>query len=165
MSGQRIENYWFKEMKSPLMNTGGFEHLKVNDIEYLGWLHHGLSVYNSTFNPNHASRRSFEMQGPFDFSMMGHTHTSEVAQAWRWSEEFAKPVVMLRTGTYKTEDAYGKSKQFPRGQMPGTCILFSTQEKKMMGFSDLESGITVLKALTEFENLGAVGMLGYGERT
>jgi hypothetical protein len=147
-------------MKSPLMNVGGFEHLKVNDVEYLGWLHHGLSVYNSTFNPNHASRRSFEMQGPFDFSMMGHTHMSETAQAWRWSEEFAKPVVMMRTGTYKTEDTYGKSKQFPRGQMPGACVLLSTTEKRMMGFANLEDGIEVLTALNNADKLAGVGMLG-----
>ena len=158
--GVNIENYWYQDMKSPLMRVGGFEHLKLNKIEYVGWLHHGLSVYNSTFNPNHASRRSFEMQGPFDFSMMGHTHQEEVSMGWRWSEEYAKRVCMVRTGTYKTDDTYAKSRQFPRGQEPGACILFDTREKRMMGFDNINSGIEALVAMNTYQQLVAAGMLG-----
>lgn len=159
-SGVALENYWYREMKSPLMKVGGFEHLKVNGVEYLGFLHHGISIYNSTFNPNHASRRAFEMQGPYDFMMSGHVHQSEVAQGWRWSEEFAKKVIMCRTGTYKTEDTYSKSRQFARGQQPGACILFSSEEKRMMGFNSLEDGIEVMQAMNNLRGNVAQGMLG-----
>ena len=158
--GVNLENYWFSDMKSPLMKLGGFQHLTINGIKYLGWLHHGISLFNSQFNPNHASRRAFEFQGPFDFSMMGHTHGSEVAMGWKWSEEFAKPIVMCRTGTYKTEDAYAKSRQLPRGQAPGACILFSTTEKSMMGFDTIEKGIQALKALNIYHQMKAQGLLG-----
>jgi len=160
-SGINVENYWQNGMQSPLMRNGGFMHLKLNKQEYVGFLHHGISIFNSSFNPNHASKRAFEFMGPYDFMFSGHVHVAETAHSYRWTDEFAKDYVQVRTGTYKTDDQYARSKQLGRGQPPGACILFDTSDKRMIPFLKLEDGIEALKAMNTFEQLIATGMLAF----
>jgi hypothetical protein len=158
MSGIHLEQIWYRELKSPLLENGGFVHINVNDTLYDFYLHHGLSLFNSNFNPNHATRRAFEFQGPFDVGAMGHTHVSEIAHGYKWNDEYQKEIVMMRTGTYKLDDQFARSKQLGRGQLPGATVLLNSQEKKMMPFAKLEDAVTVMEAL----NLYGIsqGMLG-----
>jgi hypothetical protein len=108
-----------------------------------------LSLFNSNFNPNHASKRAFEFQGPFDVSYMGHTHQTEVAHSYRWNDEFIKDYVQCRTGTYKTDDDYARQKQLGRGQRPGATVLYSTVQRHIIPFIDLDDAVTVMKALNQ----------------
>jgi len=158
--GVNIENYWQEGMQSPLMRNGGFMHFNLNKQEYMGFLHHGISIFNSNFNPNHASKRAFEFLGPYDFMFSGHTHVSETAHSYRWADEFQKDYVQCRTGTYKLNDQYARSRQLGSGQPPGSCILFDTQEKRMIPFLKLEDGVEALQAMNTFNQLVAAGMLG-----
>lgn len=147
MSGIHLEHFWFKDMKAPLLENGGFVHLTVNDTLYDIFLHHGLSRFNSSFNPNHATKRAFEFQGPFDIGAMGHVHVAETAHGYRWSDSYQRDYVQMRTGTYKLDDQWARSMNMGRGQPAGSTVLISTEEKRMMPFLKLEDAVMVLEAL------------------
>ncbi len=148
--GNSLEHYWYQEMKSPLLNEGGFEHIDINGQHlYDFYIHHGLSIFNSNFNPNHATKRAFEFQGPYDAAAMGHTHVAEIAHGYRWNDSFAKDYVQMRTGTYKTDDTYARSKQLGRGQPPGATVLLSTVERHLIPFLRLEDAVMVMEALNK----------------
>jgi hypothetical protein len=148
-SGINFETFWYKSMKSPLLRNGGFVHLKVNEVKYELYLHHGQSLFNSNFNPNHATRRAYEFQGAFDVGAMGHKHVTEVAHSYREADSKQHDVLFLRTGTYKVEDQYARSKQLGLGQPPGATVLFNTQTKNMMGYVSLEDATKVLGLLNK----------------
>lgn len=134
-------------MKSPLLRNGGFVHLFANDVAYELYLHHGQSVFNSNFNPNHATKRAYEFQGAFDVGAMGHRHVSEVAHGWRNNDSKQHDYIQLRTGTYKTNDQYARAKQLGRGQPPGATVLFDTKTRHMIPFAKLEDAVEVLNKL------------------
>jgi hypothetical protein len=146
-AGIDLERTWYKEMNSPLLNEGGFIHLKVNAVEYCVYIHHGKSLFNSNFNPNHATKRAFEFQGPYDIAAMGHTHVSESAHGFRLNDSFQKDYVQLRTGTFKQDDPYARAMQLGRGQPPGATVLLSASSKRMMPFIKLQDALDVLEAL------------------
>lgn len=148
-SGQSLEHYWYQQMESPLLRDGGFLHLDVNGAEnlYTLYIHHGITMFNSQFNPNHAMKRAFEFQGPYDVGAMGHTHVAEVAHSYRWQDSYAKDYVQLRTGTYKAEDPYARQRSLGRGQPPGSTVLLSTVERHMIPFARLEDATMVMDAL------------------
>lgn len=148
-SGIHLDTLWYSDMKSPLLRNGGFVHTYFNDIFYELYLHHGLSRFNSSFNPNHATKRAYEFQGKFDVGAMGHTHVSETAHGWRNNDEQQHDYVQLRTGTYKMDDQYARMLQLGRGQPPGATVLFNTKERKMIAFSSLESAVEVLNSLNK----------------
>ena len=160
LSGVNLDTFWYEGMKSPLLRSGGFVHLKLNKTDYIAYLHHGKSIFNSNFNPNHATKRAFEFQGPYDMAFMGHVHVAETAHSWRWTDEFTKDYVQVRTGTYKTDDPYAKSRQLGRGQYPGACVLVSTTDKRMMPFLKIEDGVESMKAMNAYTSLVAQGLLG-----
>ena len=151
VSGLHLEQFWYREMQSPLLENGGFVDLRVNDAEYKIYLHHGLTRFNSSFNPNHATKRAFEFQGPFDIGALGHTHVSEVAHGYRWNDQYQKDYVQFRVGTYKMDDQYARSKQLGRGQPPGTTVLLSTIERHMIPLARLEDAVEIMEALNERE--------------
>lgn len=146
-SGINFETFWYKGMKSPLLRNGGFVHLETNKVPYEIYMHHGQSVFNSNFNPNHATRRAYEMQGSFDVGVLGHKHVSEVAHGYKNSDSKQHDLIMIRSGTYKTEDQYARSKQLGKGQPPGATVLFSTSERHMMAFAKLEDAVEVMNKL------------------
>ena len=148
-SGINFETFWYQTMKAPILRNGGFVHLSVNEVKYELYLHHGLSLFNSNFNPNHATRRAYEFQGAFDVGAMGHKHMSEVAHGWRESDSKQHDVLFLRTGTYKLNDQYARSLQLGRGQPPGSTVIFNTETKNMMGFAKLEDAVKVLNSLNK----------------
>ncbi|OGO14253.1 MAG: hypothetical protein A2Y53_03865 [Chloroflexi bacterium RBG_16_47_49] len=150
-SGLHFESFWYNSMKSPLLRNGGFVHLYVNGVPYELYLHHGQSLFNSNFNPNHATRRAYEFQGKFDVGAMGHSHVAEAAHSWKGADSNQHDVIFLRTGTYKLSDQYARSKQLGRGQPPGATVLFNTAERKMMAFADVEDAIMVLNQLNQSE--------------
>jgi hypothetical protein len=149
MSGIHLEHYWYREMKSPLMENGGFLHLFLNDMEYTIYLHHGISLFNSNFNPNHATKRAFEFQGPFDAAALGHHHTAEIAHGYRWNDSYQKDYVQFRVGTYKLDDQYARSKQLGKGQPPGVTLLLNTKERKMIPLLKLDEAIDTMEGLNE----------------
>ena len=146
-SGIELEDFWYKEMKSPLFRNGGFLHLELNGTKYEFYLHHGLTIFNSNFNPNHATKRAFEFQGPFDVGAMGHSHVAEIAHGYRWTDSHQKDYVQMRTGTYKIDDQYARSRQLGRGQPAGATVLLNTVERRMIPFLKLEDAVSVLKGL------------------
>jgi predicted phosphodiesterase len=146
-SGINFETFWQRDMKSPILRNGGFVHLKTNEVKYELYLHHGQSLFNSNFNPNHATRRAYEFQGEFDVGAMGHKHMSEVAHGWRGADSKQKDVLFLRTGTYKLADQYSRSRQMGGGQPPGATVLFNTQTRDMMGYAKIEDAVKVLGLL------------------
>jgi len=150
-SGIDFESFWYRGMKSPLLRNGGFVHLEVNDVKYEVYLHHGQSLFNSNFNPNHATRRAYEMQGEFDIGALGHKHVSEVAHGYKGSDSKQKDVLFVRTGTYKTADQYSRSKQLGRGQPAGATVVLDTRKRHMMGFRRVEDAVEVMNALNEAE--------------
>jgi len=146
-SGINFETFWYHTMKSPLLRNGGFVHTWINEVFYELYLHHGQSIFNSNFNPNHATRRSFEMMGPFDVGALGHKHVSEVAHGYRNSDSKQTDCIMLRTGTYKLEDQYARSRQLGRGMPPGATVLFNTSTRHMIPFARLEDAVEILGRL------------------
>jgi len=146
-SGINFETFWYKGMKSPLLRNGGFVHLQANKVPYEIYMHHGQSIFNSNFNPNHATRRAYEMQGAFDVGVLGHKHVSEVAHGYKNSDSKQHDLVMVRTGTYKLSDEYSRSRQLGRGQPPGATVLFSTSERKMIPFARIEDAVEVMNKL------------------
>jgi hypothetical protein len=146
-SGIHLEHFWHHEMQSPLLENGGFMHLNINETPYEFYLHHGISLFNSNFNPNHATKRAYEFQGPFDVGALGHHHTAEVAHGYRWSDQYQKDYVQFRVGTYKLDDQYARSKQLGRGQPPGATVLLSSVERHMIPLIKLEDAVDVLEAL------------------
>lgn len=161
-SGIQLHDLWHDKLKSPLLRNGGFMDLHLNDQKYVAFLHHGISKFNSSFNPNHASKRAFEFMGPYDFMFSGHVHVSETAHSYRWMDEYAKDYVQIRTGTYKENDQYARALQLGRGQPPGGSVLLNTQEKRMIPFLKLEDGIEALKALNTTHQLVEAGVLKMG---
>lgn len=148
-SGINFETFWYKQMKSPLLRNGGFVHLEANKVKYELYLHHGQSLFNSNFNPNHATRRAYEFQGEFDVGAMGHKHVTDVEHGYRGADSKQHDVIFLRTGTYKTEDQYARSKQLGRGEPPGATVLFDTQKRHMIPFASLEDAVEVMKRLNK----------------
>lgn len=147
MSGIHLEHYWYREMQSPLLENGGFLHLFLNGVPYDFYLHHGITLFNSNFNPNHATKRAFEFQGPYDAAALGHHHTAEVAHGYRWNDSFQKDYVQFRVGTYKLDDQYARSKQLGRGQLPGATLLLNTVERRMIPLLRLDDAVQILEAL------------------
>jgi hypothetical protein len=154
-SGQSLEHTWYKKMKSPLLSNGGFVHILVDNIfkkltvKYDFYLHHGKSIFNSNFNPNHATKRAYEFQGRYDAAAMGHTHVAEIAHGYRNNDSQQHDYVQMRTGTYKMDDQYARAKQLGRGQPAGSTVLINTECKRMMPFLKLEDAVEVLKALNK----------------
>lgn len=148
-SGINLESLWYRDMKSPLLRTGGFVHTYFNDTFYEIYLHHGLTRFNSSFNPSHAVKRAREFMGDFDVGAMGHVHLAESTHSWTGLDDKHHDFIQLRTGTYKMDDQYARSLQLGRGQPPGATVLFNTRERRMIAFSSLESAVIVLSALNK----------------
>lgn len=146
-SGINLETFWYREMSAPLLRNGGFVHMMLNSQPYDLYLHHGVTRFNSSFNPSHRIKRAREFMGSFDCGVMGHSHVTEIAHSFTGLDSKEYDFVQVSVGTYKRDDQYARSKNLGRGQLPGTTVLFNTSKRKMMPFVDLEIALEVMKAL------------------
>jgi len=126
-----------QDLNIPLLYSGGRLNLQVNGIDYRFLLYHGISNFNSSFNPTHAGKRMLELHHDADVVISGDKHRFGMEKL---THRDKKPYI-IQLGTFKTKDPFGKRGY---GRVPdpkvGYPVLFlSAGEKNVEAIEDLDT--------------------------
>jgi len=134
-----IEPYrWIaQDLNIPLLYSGGRLNLQVNDIDYKFLLYHGISKFNSSFNPTHAGKRMLELHRDADIVISGDKHRFGMEKL---THRDKKPYI-IQLGTFKTEDPFGKRGygRVPDPEVGFPVLFLSAGEKNVEAIEDLET--------------------------
>jgi len=121
---------------------GGKIYITLGGIMYTVMVRHKYK-FESGSNQYNAVVKMFENFGPFDVGVIGHTHTSGIANFNRQGKDF----VAIRPGSYKIHDEYAEEWGWaPAKSLSPTVILFPT-EKRMVIFDNCQEASEYLKFL------------------
>ena len=137
----------------PFFTNGGVLTIKLNGIPYKIAMEH-KSKFHSSLNVTNPNKRVLDLRFPgVDVVAIAHHHVASVEHTYRGEGEYLKPVVFVRTGTYKINDAYSKSEGWGAGQVGGVMLILDQKEKHITPFLSIDDGVKYLKALRETRKL------------
>lgn len=128
-----------REVEAPLVNSGGILDLKVNDQEYKAKFAHKFSNVNSMFNRTHAGKQAARFHAEaLDVVVSGDKHVGAAEKMTLGGRD----LVVVQTGTFKTNDMWGKEMGFIDKATPFFPILaFDGRRHNVEAIVDLEAGI------------------------
>jgi predicted phosphodiesterase len=99
--------------------------------------------YESSLNTTNAQRNMLNDIGPVDVVALAHKHYPDLQMLDRMGSK----VVYLRSGSYKKYDEFGQKLAGYEGKKSIPIVVIFPKEHKIVPFSELEDGITYLKAV------------------
>jgi hypothetical protein len=124
----------------PFFQSGGLLTIDLNGIKYKVGMQH-KSRFNSALNVTNANKRTLDLRWPSaDVVAIAHHHVASIEHTARWEGPDKRDVVLVRTGTYKIDDQYGRSEGFGNGQLGAPMIVLDNKTKHITPFLHLEDG-------------------------
>jgi transposase-like protein len=99
--------------------------------------------YKSSINVENSMRRIMEMQGPCDVAAEAHLHNPYCLERHLMGDYR----YFIRAGSYKVWDEHGQKLAGYKGKPGVPVMIMYPNERKLIGFRELEKGIEVLNAL------------------
>jgi hypothetical protein len=131
----------------PFFQSGGLLTVDLNGIKYKMGLQH-KSRFHSALNVTNANKRTLDLRWPSaDIVAIAHHHVASIEHTARWEGPDKRDVVLVRTGTYKIEDAYGRSEGFGNGQLGVPTVVLDPKEKHIIPFLHIEDANTYIKSM------------------
>lgn len=132
-----------QEIGCSFMGPGGALELDFGKVKYRFGIRH-KPQYNSKINPLHSCRVHLQrLDTTCDVVAMAHHHVTAVC-----TEYFqGRPVVYLRTGTYKPTDRYIAALGFRKSPCVVPCVLLNTKTKDLRIAGSIKEGIDLLEFL------------------
>ena len=129
----------------PFFQSGGLLTIDLNGIKYKIGMQH-KSRFNSALNVTNANKRTLDLRWPSaDVIAIAHHHVAAIEHAARWEGEDKRDVVLVRTGTYKIGDQWGRSEGFGEGQLGSPMIVLDPKTKHIVPFLHMEDGAEYVK--------------------
>lgn len=158
----------FENMSFPIVRNGGMVTLKFSDAEYKIALYHQFGPFNSNFNKSHGMQQMQRLLlvGQADIVCGAHHHVGETLKTWYGEGKLRKPVVYIRTGSYKgafepaQRDMWMLLRAGKTGEPGGQSVILFPQEKKMSTELELPLAMDIHGALMLQEHLKVAGILG-----
>lgn len=130
----------------PFFQTGGLLTVNLNGIDYKIGMQH-KSRFHSALNVTNANKRTLDLRWPSaDVVAIAHHHLAAIEHTTRWEGPDRRDVVLVRTGTYKIEDGYGRAEGFGEGQLGSPMVVLDQKEKRIIPFLHIEDGEKYLKS-------------------
>jgi hypothetical protein len=131
----------------PFFQSGGLLTVDLNGIKYKIGMQH-KSRFNSSLNVTNANKRTLDLRWPSaDVVAIAHHHVAAIEHVARWEGEDKKDVVLVRTGTYKIGDQWGRSEGFGEGQLGSPAIVLDPKTKHIIPFLHIEDAESYLRAV------------------
>ncbi len=129
----------FDKVSFPIMRNGSILTIKFPHSEFKGALFHQFGPFNSNFNKSHGMQQMQRLllRGQADFICGAHHHIGEALKTWYGEGVLRKPVVYVRTGSYKgaedpdKRDLWFQARTGRTGEPGGQSIIFYPKEGKM----------------------------------
>ena len=151
-SGVEVYRWITEDAGIPLLNSGAEMNLDVNGIQYKGILAHRFAKVNSMFNKTHAGKQAARFHSEdIDFVISGDKHLGAAEQTYMGG----KPITVIQTGTFKTDDQWGKSVGFiepPNIFFP--VLAFDTRRKNIEVVRDLDAAVEFAEAIEDIWKRG-----------
>lgn len=144
---QKVSDKDFVDNLSEEGNTinlwhGGLVRIGLGDTEYT-WRARHKYRYTSSLNFENSMRRLMEIHGPSDIASEAHFHNPYIMERIIM-EEYR---VLVRSGSYKVSDDYGQLVGGFEGKPCMPMIILSPNERNILPFRDMDSGIKILEQL------------------
>lgn len=134
-SGYDWSQTFLRDIEAPKFPSGGLLHMQVGEQNYDVAMTHRYWGY-SKLNPTNAAKRYLEHEYPeADLVFLGHFHQSEILHF----DRAGKDRIAVMGGTYKQTDNWARQRGIGgRSGEPGYGVLFYPNERRMVGFKDME---------------------------
>jgi len=101
--GVDINRILYENTSFPILNNGGVLHIRLNGATYDMALYHQFGRFGSQFNHSHPAQQMQRMyqKGQADIIILAHSHYGEVVNTYIGQGERRRPVVYIRSGSYK----------------------------------------------------------------
>ena len=138
--------FGFEGRNFPVLENGGRVNLDVGKQRYKINLFHQVGPFESNFNETHALRQMnrLNLNMEADVVVGAHKHNASAQQSFEGVNR--KPVVYIRSGTYKgtgkINDQWAIGKYGPGGAEPsGQSVTMFPEKKKMIPSLELDAGM------------------------
>ena len=123
--------------------AGGLINLKVGNILYKIYRQHHYR-FNSSFSPTHSVKQILRMgEADYDIGVLEHLHQSDM-ESFYWGGKFR---IAIKTGSYKTDDEYARSRGFWGSNISNPSIILFPNEYKMLPFIDIKEAVSAYKGV------------------
>lgn len=135
----------------PSFADTGIAVLQIGDQQYTNLASH-LPKYNSAFNRLHGNKQMHRLEFPADVVITGHTHAPdfETYTTYQDAQELGMPFggrsIMVKVGTFKTDDVYSK-RYYGRPAIMVPTIVYDPRYRDMTIFESAEKAVRYMRAL------------------
>lgn len=135
----------------PSFADTGIAVLQVGDQRYTNLASH-LPKYNSAFNRLHGNKQMHRLEFPADVVITAHTHAPdfETYTTYQDAQElgmgFGGRCIMVKVGTFKTDDIYSK-RYYGRPAIMVPTIVYDPRRRDMTVFESAEKAVKYMRAL------------------
>jgi len=151
----------FEGVRFPIIHNGGIVNVKFPGAEYKVALFHQFGPFNSNFNKSHGLQQMQRLflGGQADIVVGAHHHVGEALKTWYGEGKVRKPVVYIRSGSYKgayepeRRDLWIQLRAGKTGEPGGESVVLFPREKAMSAELELPLGLKVFDALTLQEKI------------
>lgn len=140
----------------PSFADTGIVQLNVGKQRYTNLASH-LNKFNSQFNRNHGNKQMYRMEFPADVVITGHNHAPdfETYTSYQDAQElgmgFGGRSIMVKVGTFKTDDTYSK-RYYGRPAIMIPTIVYDPRQRDLTVFESAEKAVRYMDALhAEFD--------------
>lgn len=146
----------------PSFADTGIAKLEIGDVTYTNLASH-LAKFNSAFNRLHGNKQMHRLEFPADVVITGHNHAPdfETYTTYQDAEElgmgFGGRSVMIKVGTFKTDDTYSK-RYYGRPAIMVPTVVYDPRYRDMTVFESAEKAVRYMRMLESDQfDLASVG--------
>jgi predicted phosphodiesterase len=156
--GIDIYRWLTEDLNIPLLKGGGLLKLNIDNREYKIRMWHKIARLNSQFNYTHAGKQALRLGGDdSDVVITGDKHLGGIEQTYIGDKK--RTIVQL--GTFKVEDAFGRSQGFVQHPKPFYPILFFFSGRRNVEVvEDIDTAEEYINMMEKYYKQRAVSMLG-----
>ncbi len=144
--------FGYPERKFPVLENGGWLHIKVGEQDYKGALYHQVGPYESNFNETHALRQlnRLNLGMEADWVAGAHKHVAAAQEVYEGTGEHRKLVVYLRSGTEKgtgiVHDDWSIGKYGTTGEPTGQTVFLWPGQRRLAAECDFDTAVLAQQA-------------------
>jgi len=135
----------------PFFNGKGAMELTVGNQKYTHLIIH-KTRFNSFLNALHGAKREYQLTLPADVVVTAHTHKPafEMYYQYEMASEIGMGIgpysLLIKTGTYKTEDAYSK-RYWTKGVIGTPTVVYMPDRREMTVFRTAREAVTYMEGI------------------
>lgn len=160
--GIDIYRWLTEDLNIPLLKGGGLLKLNIDGEEFKIRLWHRIARLNSQFNYTHAGKQALRLAGDdSDVIITGDKHLGGFEQTHIGD----KKRTIIQLGTFKVEDAYGRSQGFVQRPKPFfPILLFFPHTHNIEVIENIDQAEDIIQAMIKYYKQKSVALLGYGRK-